>query len=197
MDLWDTTREQAVTDGQEDGDARRLADESVEQCLDETGQADVQPLAPVDEATCQEPSSGPQENTVDVYYLCTATGKTVRSRRTIDGEADLQSALKAYFAGPTTAERKRGLQASLGDALADAKFDLTDDGGSVHVSFEPGAVEDINSMATGQSQLLIDELRRTISQFDAVQSVTLTVAGDCAAFWRKAEMACTPIEGSH
>lgn len=198
LDMWDDTREQAVADGQEDGDARRLADDAVAQCL-EQATSDGLPTtqAPSQEDACDQPANEPQQDAVDVYYFCAANGTTVKSSHPVDTAPDLQSALTTYFAGPNDAERERGLSAPLGRVLADAQFELSGSDGKYEVSFEPGAADTIGGMATGQSQLFIEGIRRTISQFDAVQSVTLTEAGDCDAFWRAAEMVCNPIERSN
>jgi hypothetical protein len=119
-----------------------------------------------------------------------------RVEREVDASADVLAAtLAALLAGPTGAERADGLSSWFGPATAGAlrSVVLEPDGTAVIDLVDVSARIPGASSAAG-SERLLDEIGRTIFQFDDVARIELRFDGSCERFWNWIQRECHVLE---
>jgi spore germination protein GerM len=145
---------------------------------------------PTDVGAPTPESPAPETLTVLLYFTRGEEPEPVE-REIHRAPAVLRATLEQLLAGPTPAERARGLSswfapetaAMLRDVHLDADGRATIDFHDLR-SIIPGA-----STAAG-SRILLNELERTVFQFDTVRSIEYRLNGSCAAFWEWLQRDC-------
>ena len=137
-----------------------------------------------------DPARAPAAQSVRVWFTRGETPEAV-TRQVDDREP--AAAFSALVAGPTEAERARGLSSWFSDSTAGAlrAVDVAD--GFLVVDFEglerliPGAGSSAGSAA------LLGALDSTAFQFEAVDSVEYRLDGSCRAFWEWLQRGCEVV----
>ena len=99
---------------------------------------------------------------------------------TLDAKGErLAAAVRELLVGTTPAEEELGFSSSFGTPGA-LNSVLMNDGGDVVVDFNDTIVSDLGSLHPGfATHTMLEQLLRTVFQFDEVQTVTLTLDGSC------------------
>jgi spore germination protein GerM len=96
--------------------------------------------------------------------------------------AVLRSSLEALTAGPTAAERRRGISSFFSPATDDALRSVVLRDGHAVVDFDDLRTVIPNASSSAGSAMFLAELDATVFQFRSVQSVEYRLEGDCEAF---------------
>lgn len=94
----------------------------------------------------------------------------------------LRSSLQALTAGPTAAERRRGISSFFGVATDDALRSVVLRDGHAVVDFDDLRPIIPNASSSAGSSMFLAELDATVFQFRSVRSVEYRLEGDCEAF---------------
>lgn len=106
----------------------------------------------------------------------------------------LVSALDTYLEGPTKKERAQGYFTASGSALAGLIQDVAVTGHSATVDFDGAIKKRAGNLGTSTaSMVFLHELQAVAFQFPRVDSLILSVEGDCDRFWRLLEGSCQTI----
>lgn len=110
-------------------------------------------------------------------------------------KAVLRSALRELLEGPTKQEKERGLHSWFGPETAGTLrgVNITEAGRAI-VDFSDFSDRIPNASTSAGSELLLQQLNRTVFQFDNVREVEYRFEGDCGRFWRWLQRECTIVE---
>jgi hypothetical protein len=213
VELWGDVYESSIRSGVSEGEARRLADSARAECegLGNTvpsiepgpsvacaGDADRRNALPVSD----EPKM------VSVYFSCQADfaflGTTQQPLYMFTREIPLslsdttghrlEGAMRHYLAGPRPQEVDRGYFSAAAAPMADALAKVSLNGGEAIVDFDESIEGRLGNLGTATaSSVFLLEVQATAFQFPAVESLTITMEGDCDRFWRMLEMECQKI----
>lgn len=126
-------------------------------------------------------SATPPGESLDVWFLDGEQLVAVpRPRPETSGV--LRAALEALLAGPTAEESGQGLGSIFGEGAAGLLADVTITDGLAVVDFDDRLRETTNNLASTSSILLLEQLNRTVLQFDTVERVEYRLGGSCDAF---------------
>ena len=159
---------------------------------------EVVPPAPTDPApsdpTADSAASPAGTMTVRLYY--TRDEEPVAVDREIPrGPGVLRATLEALLRGPTAAEREAGLFSWFSDDTAGMLRDVRLDGsGKAIVDFRDFSRTISGASSSAGSRILLNELNRTVFQFETVRSVEYRIEGSCDAFWNWIQTECTVVE---
>ena len=95
--------------------------------------------------------------------------------------------------GPSDEEKAAGLTSWFNPATAWGWSIEAREGGDYTVDFEDLSDVIPNASTSAGSRMLLSQLNSTMFQFDFVQTVHYTLAGDCAAFWEWLQRECHPV----
>lgn len=109
------------------------------------------------------------------------------------GGTPLTTALHELVAGPTAAERERGLTSWFSDSTRQVLRRVRLEDGFLVVDFVdlPRLIPGASSSAG--SEALLASLDSTVFQFEAVDSVEYRLEGSCADFWEWLQRGCTMV----
>lgn len=152
------------------------------------GDGDAEPEAA---AQASPPGGGAPERTVQVYFTRDEEAVPVR-RRLPAGVPPLTGAFEALLAGPTEAERARGLSSWFSEETAGMLLRASVDGsGHATIDFRSSLAGVIPSASSAAgSAALLGELDATAFQFPEVRAVEYRFDGNCEAFWNWLQRAC-------
>lgn len=167
------------------------------------GCADENPLpddaTPPPAAWAQEPGSdstpaaGAADTEVSVFFTRNEQPVSV-TRRVPATVAVLNAALDALLAGPTDAERARGISSWFSAETAGMLLAATIDAdGHATVDFADFSAIIPSASASAGSTVLFGELNATVFQFDAIRSVEYRFEGDCTRFFEWLQRSCETI----
>lgn len=134
-----------------------------------------------------------------IYFTCVtsnapeAVGRPVRVSG--DAASQLRHMLQTWLAGPTEEEKRAGLIApsvTPGRHRVSVSFRGH---GRVVVDFSDGTFQK-GGLSGTQVIALLDPLRVMMFEESALRTATLTVEGDCEAFWELLERGCMPLTPS-
>jgi hypothetical protein len=110
------------------------------------------------------------------------------------GPGVLRATLEAQLRGPTAAERAAGLFSWFSDDTAGMLRDVRlDDAGRAVVDFHDFSRTISGASTSAGSRILLNELNRTVFQFETVRSVEYRLEGSCDAFWHWLQAECTVV----
>lgn len=109
------------------------------------------------------------------------------------GGTPLTTALHELVAGPTAAERERGLTSWFSDSTRQVLRRVRLEDGFLVVDFVdlPRLIPGASSSAG--SEALLASLDSTVFQFETVDSVEYRLEGSCAEFWEWLQRGCTMV----
>lgn len=143
------------------------------------------------EADPGEPSE--RERTPPVRVWLTLGDSLVAVPRPEAGDS-LRGALEALLAGPTAAERSRGLGSWFGDDTRGLLRGADWEGEVVVVDFRRSLTTAIpGAGSSAGSRVLLAALDSTVFQFPSVRAVEYRLEGSCAAFWEWLQRECAVV----
>jgi hypothetical protein len=132
--------------------------------------------------------------TVRLYFTRNEEPEPVE-REIPRGAGVLRATLEAQLRGPTTAEQEAGFFSWFSDETAGMLGDVRlDDTGRAIIDFRDFSRTISGASTSAGSRILLNELNRTVFQFDTVRSVEYRIEGSCEAFWNWLQAECTVVE---
>jgi len=126
-------------------------------------------------------SATPPGESLDVWFLEGEQLVAVPRARP-ESSGVLRAALEALLAGPTAEERAQGLGSAFGDGSEGLLAEVTITDGLAVVDFDDRLRETTGGLASASSAALLEQLNRTVLQFDTVERVEYRLGGSCDAF---------------
>jgi spore germination protein GerM len=133
-----------------------------------------------------------EPDSISVYF--TREEQPVEVRRPVAGRAaDIRTALEMLLAGPTAAERQRGIDSWFSDATSGMLRSVDVAGSRVAVDFNDLRQVIPNASTSTGSMLLMQELNATIFQYPEVHGIDYSIEGSCDAFWEWLQYECHTV----
>jgi hypothetical protein len=152
---------------------------------------------PPDASAPAPPDRAPDQGealTVRLYFTRDEEPEPVE-REIARGNGVLRATLEAQLRGPTPAEREAGLFSWFSDDTAGMLGDVRlDEAGRAIVDFRDFSRTIPGASTSAGSRILLNELNRTVFQFETVRSVEYRIEGSCDAFWNWIQAECTVVE---
>lgn len=139
-----------------------------------------------------DPAATPGDDAAPVRVWFTR-GESLTPVARPDAES-LREALETLLAGPTAAERSRGLDSWFSEETRGALREVRMDDGRALIDFDaslPSMIPGAGS-STG-SAMLLGALDSTVFQFPSVDAVEYRLEGSCDAFWEWLQRQCEVV----